>query len=305
MKNIKRRDFLRSGMIAGGAILVGPRFASAFGNPGPIQVEADIVTISGDDPFKNMVELLEPLGGIGRFVKAGQSVGILINSPWKNPGFYTHPDVALALARLCVEAGAGKIVCFKPVPSGYWEKSREFMNLESLIQDFTYGGERVEIDIPKGVSLKKAEIFKTFTEVDVYISVPVAKHHMGTIFSGNLKGLMGVSSSSTNRHMHSPDGEYTYDKPEYLAQCIADLNLIRKPDLCIVDAIECAKSNGPAGPGETVQPNQIIAGTDPLAIDVYSARLIGFDSSEIFTFQRAYEHGLGEINPGKLKIVNL
>jgi uncharacterized protein (DUF362 family) len=229
----------------------------------------------------------------------------LINSPWKNPGYYTQPDVALAVAKLCKDAGAGKIICFKPVPSGYWEKSREFGNFESLIQDFTYGGNRIEVDIPKGVFLKKAEIFESFNEVDVYISIPVAKHHMGTIFSGNLKGLMGVASSNTNRHMHSPDGEYTYDNAEYLAQCIADLNLIRKPDLCVVDAIECATNNGPAGPGETCRPNKIIAGTDLLAIDVYAARLIGFDTNEILTFLKAYAHGLGEIDPGKLKVVEL
>ena len=33
---------------------------------------------------------------------------------------------------------------------------------------------RIEIEIPKGVELKKAEIFKIFMDVDVYISIPVA-----------------------------------------------------------------------------------------------------------------------------------
>ena len=305
MKNLKRRDFLRTSIITGGAILIGPRIVSALSKPSVTPVEADIVTISGDDPMMNMAKLLEPLGGISRYVKSGQSVGILINSPWKNPGYYTNPDVALAVAKLCLEAGAVSIVCFKPVPSGYWEKSKEYVSSETMVKGFTYGGERIEVDIPRGISLKKAEIFKTFNEVDVYISIPVAKHHMGTIFSGNLKGLMGVSTSNTNRHMHSPDGQYTYDNEEYLAQCVADLNLIRKPDLCVVDAIECATNNGPAGPGETCRPNKIVAGTDPLALDVYAARLIGFNPDDILTFPKAYAHGLGEIDPGKLKILEL
>jgi uncharacterized protein (DUF362 family) len=114
---------------------------------------------------------------------------------------------------------------------------------------------------------------------------------------------MGVSSSNTNRHMHSPDGEYTYDEEEFLAQCIADLNLLRKPDLCIIDAIECAINNGPAGPGTTVKPNKIIAGKDPLATDVYAAQLIGFSPDDILTFRFASEHDLGEIDPGKLKLL--
>ena len=50
----------------------------------------------------------------------------------------------------------------------------------------------------------------------MFISIPVAKHHAGVIFSGNLKGMMGASSDDTNRNMHSPEGDYTYDKEEYL-----------------------------------------------------------------------------------------
>jgi uncharacterized protein (DUF362 family) len=117
--------------------------------------------------------------------------------------------------------------------------------------------------------------------------------------------MMGVSSSYTNRHMHSPDGEYTYDEHEYLAQCIADLCLIRKPDLCIVDAIECSLNNGPAGPGETIKPNKIIAGRDPLALDVYAAGILGIYTDDILTFKRAYELGIGEIDPKKLKLLEL
>jgi uncharacterized protein (DUF362 family) len=94
--------------------------------------------------------------------------------------------------------------------------------------------------------------------------------------------------------MHSPDGEYTYAKQEYLSQCIADLNLIRQPDLCVVDAIECALNNGPRGPGETVKPNKILAGTDLVAVDAYSADLIGFDLADVPSIGMAARHGLGK-----------
>jgi len=130
----------------------------------------------------------------------------------------------------------------------------------------------------------------------------VAKHHNGTIFSGVLKGLMGVSSRDTNRFMHSPDGEYTYSKEEYLSGCIADLNLIRLPDLSIMDAGICATNNGPRGPGDTTSPERILAGTDALAMDVYASSLIGMDPKEILTFQLAKEHGLGNNDLESIKI---
>jgi uncharacterized protein (DUF362 family) len=313
MSKLKRRDFLRTGLMAGGAVILANNLTgSEFLMDRPMQFQPpsegeipDIVTISGANPEESISRLLEPLGGIGQFVRSGQTVGLLLNSPWKNPGYYTKPDVAISLANLCLQAGAKEIICFSPASQAYWERGLLFEKYKSVIQRFRYGSDQIEVEIPKGVSLKKAHIYKELKEVDVFISVPVAKHHAGVLFSGNLKGMMGVSSDNTNRNMHSPEGDYTYDKHEYLAQCIADLNLIRKPDLCIVDATECALNNGPGGPGKTIKPGKILAGKDPVAMDVYSASLIGFNPVDILTVKRANEHGLGEINPAKVKLLEL
>ncbi len=302
MKRHTRRSFIKTSILAGGATIIGsqlmPKFLHAsFQTPFP-----DIVTIAGNDPLKAIPKLLEQFGGIGNFIKTGNSVGILINSPWKNPGTYTHPDIPLSVIKLCLDAGAKEIVVFKSASAAYWERGNYSTQFEAMIKKFKYSSERKEVDIPGGVALKKATIFKDFLETDIFISVPVAKHHAGVLFSGNLKGLMGVSSGETNRYMHSPKGDYNYDEHEYLAQCIADLNLLRKPDLCIVDATECVLSNGPAGPGDTVKPNKIIAGIDPVALDVYAATLIGFSNNDILTFDKARKLGIGETDISKLTI---
>jgi uncharacterized protein (DUF362 family) len=304
MKKITRRKFVKTSVALSGAALIGSQFPGILRANAPIGLP-DVVTISGSEPMDQIPKLLEPLGGFQKFVKTGDRVGILVNSPWINPGTYTSPDVALSIAKLCKDAGAKEIICFKPVRENYWEESRYFEDLGSLTSDIIYGDERIEIEIPKGVELKKAEIFKIFMEADVYISIPVAKHHSGTLFSGNLKGLMGISSRTTNRYMHSPDGEYTYSKQEYLSQCIADLNLIRQPDLCIVDAIECVLENGPRGPGNTVKPNLLLAGIDPVALDTYAANLIGFDLNSIPTMTMASALGLGKSDLAGLNVMQL
>jgi uncharacterized protein (DUF362 family) len=293
MKTFNRRKFIRSSLALGGVTLLGNQLFPKFLRASLPQSGPDIWVTAGDDPKTAVNKLLEAMGGIQKFVSNGDVVGLLINSPWKHPGYYTNPDVALAVMAESMKAGAKEIVCFKPVPDGYWEKSRYFEEMKDAISNIRYGESRRNVDIARGVYLKQAEIFEVFTEVDVYINIPVAKHHNGTNFSGTLKGLMGVSSSTTNRYMHSPDGEYTYDKQEYLSQCIADLNLIRQPDLCVVDAIECAVNNGPRGPGETVKPNKILAGTDMVAVDTYSAALIGFGLEEVPSIGMAARHGLG------------
>lgn len=306
MKNkITRRKFVKSTLAVGGATLLSSPLLPNMLSAATPNAFPDIVTIKGDDVMENTKLLLEPLGGIKKFVPQGKTVGILINSPWVHPGMYTHPDLAISVVKLCKEAGASKIVCFKPVREEYWEESKYYEENKNLIDELVYGEERVEVDIPKGVELKKATIFKLFLDVDVYISIPVAKHHSGTFFSGNLKGLMGVSSSNTNRHMHSPDGEYTYDKHEYLSQCIADLNLIRQPDLCIVDALECGMENGPRGPGETIQPNKLLAGIDPVALDTFSVNMLEFDPYDVLTLEKAAKHGLGKVDMDKLIVMSL
>jgi len=304
MTKITRRKFVKTSAAIGGATIIGSQFPGIL-KAGIPEGLPDIVTISGVDPMAGVPQLCESLGGIDKFIKSDDTVGILVNSPWKHPGTYTSPDVALSVANFCLESGAGKVVCFKPVRDGFWEESQYFDQMKKQIETITYCNERTTVGIPGGLELKEADIFKEFLDVNVYINIPVAKHHAGTIFSGNLKGLMGVSSSNTNRHMHSPDGEYTYSKHDYLAQCIADLNLIRKPDLCIVDAIECVLENGPRGPGETTKPNKIIAGTDPVALDVYASALMGLDTEDILTVHKAHQLGLGEVDLGKLTILEL
>ena len=301
MKPINRRNFLKSSIVLGGTALgasVLPKFSTAGILSGP----PDIISISSANPMQNVIKLLDPLGGIGSFVKAGQSIGFLVNSPWTYPGYYTHPDIVLSMMKLCKEAGAGSIICYKPVREGYWEESRYFEEMKPLIEEVIYGEERVTVDIPNGKLLNSADVFSIFMESDVFINIPVAKHHNGTLFSGVLKGLMGVSSRDTNRFMHSPDGEYTYAKEEYLSGCIAALNRIRQPDLSIMDASICAITNGPRGPGDTTAPERILAGTDPLAMDVYASRLIGMEPSDILTFIKAKEHGLGNNDISRIKV---
>lgn len=305
MKKLNRRAFIKKGALVTGAAILSSKVYPGLLNGNFSFVPPDLLSISGDNILENTARLFAEAGGIDRFVKQGNTVGLLVNSPWKHPGFYTNPDIPLAVAHYCLEAGASEIVCFKPVPDGYWEKGNLYSKMDSLIPRIRYSDERIEKDIPDGKELKRAEIFRDFMEVDVFINIPVAKHHAGTGYSGTMKGLMGVSSSATNRHMHSPDGEYTYDKQEYLSQCIADLNLLRKPDLCIVDAIECGLNNGPRGPSETSKPNRILLGKDSLATDVYAAKLAGFYPEDILTFRYAKELGLGKSNIDEISVLNL
>ena len=82
---------------------------------------------------------------------------------------------------------------------------------------------------------------------------------------------------------------------EFLSQCIADVNLLRKPDLCVFDGTEVITTNGPYGPGKLIKPQVVFAGVDRVAVDVYGANLLGLKGEEVQTSKMAHEHGLGQI----------
>ena len=51
-----------------------------------------------------------------------------------------------------------------------------------------------------------------------------------------------------------------------------------------------------------VTPQKIIAGTDRVAVDAYSAKVLGLDVEKVHMIKMAYEHGFGEMNLDKLQI---
>jgi uncharacterized protein (DUF362 family) len=140
----------------------------------------------------------------------------------------------------------------------------------------------------------------------VFINVPIVKNHEGTQVTANLKNMMGACSGSTNRYFHKGSGKggllSFYSDTEFLSQCIADVNLIRQPNLCIVDATEFVTNNGPAGPGELKKAHKVVAGTNCVSVDAYCATLLGFNPVDVLMIRYASELGIGEIDLKKLAV---
>ena len=189
-----------------------------------------------------------------RFVKPGATVGLLINAPdwWKLPGSHTHPDLTLAVIVAALEAGAKEIHYLIDPLAGYWKRSTlaakygtEIGAVKKCSRNY------VEKEVARNKTLKKASVVKEFLDCDVFVNLPIIKHHVGVGMSGNLKNLMGVNTNASNQFFHAGSGaKGEYDDIPFLAQCVADLNTLRKPDLCVADATEFLLTNGPSGPGE-------------------------------------------------------
>jgi uncharacterized protein (DUF362 family) len=295
MKNsLSRREFLRNAALAGAAAAIVPNdiLASVSSQNAAVRV----VAVKGADYYKNAIAAVDMLGGIGKFVKIGDRVVILANSPWNNPGSYTNSDITLAVLKMCLAAGAKEVITLNMISPEYWKRGVQGANHILEISSLKSSSSKIMKEIPLAKVLKNGEFSAELFDSDVYINIPIAKDHKGTRFSGNLKNLMGACPGTTNRRLHMPEGKTGdfYAFGEHLSQCIADINLVRMPNLSVCDVTEAITTNGPAGPGEIVKPQTVLAGTDALAVDVVGASLIGLNPKEILLFGFAAEHKLGE-----------
>jgi len=308
-KKIRRRDFLEKSAKVGlsaafGGSLISPFFHGSCSTVSKRE-KIDIAVVSGSDYLNSAVKAVNLLGGMEKFVPKNSRVAILPNTQSRHPGTYTKPEIIRAVIRMCKEAGAKEVNCLSWLSTKAWEATglrkaveEEEANLKIVAREESLFK---TISIPKGKTLKEAKIMRELFENDVFIDLPITKDHAGNKFTGTMKNLMGLDFPTVNRFFHTGDAEHA-DDIEHLDQCIADLNTIIKPDLCVVDATELITTNGPFGPGKLAKPLKVVAGVDRVAIDAYCCTLWGMEGKDIVMIKRGYEHGLGEIDLEKVKI---
>lgn len=298
-------EWSRRGVLAAGAALAcGPALGGAWPRvsaAGTAAQPVDLCAVTGTDPYQATLKAMEQLGGIGRFVTKGATVGLLINHQFRNPGAHVNPDVAAAVATLCWEAGAKSILSLKDERFTYWR--REGRSQDAVRNITSCSGNYVTVEVPRGQALRKAEVIKEFFAADVLINVAVAKDHEGTRYACVLKNAMGALTYNTCQFFHFGHGKGGwYGDVEFLSQCVADLNLLRTPDLAVADATTILTSSGPFGPGKLAKPQTVVAGASAVSVDAYCTRFLGLDASRVAMIVRSAALGLGETNMSKVKV---
>jgi len=279
---------------AGLGLLSAPDLVRAVENvfAGPL----DLAVVKGDDPAGNTLKAIQALGGIEQFVKTGDKVAVKPNPVTGNRpevASTTNPDVLETVVKLCIDAGAEDVVVLSHDSERNFERN-------GLLDAATRGGGRVlaansrdlyrPVPVIRGKLLENLEIIAEILDADVFINIPIAKHHSAAELTLGLKNLMGINWNRGYFHQMG------------LHQAIADLSTVVKPDLTIMDANRILLTNGPSGPGQTRDALTVIAGTDPVAVDAYTTTLFDRDAMEIGHIRYAYEQGVGQIDLKKLNI---
>ncbi len=309
-KEITRRSFIKkSAAIGTTTILAGKALDKVLDTSvdAVAQGRVDVSVVEGSDYYRSTLKAVEELGGVTRFIPKGSKVAILPNAQRNNPGSYTSPEVVRGVIKLCKDAEADAIDIITLQPLQNWESMdyTDMFNREGVglkIVDRRDESLFKTVPISRGLALKEAQIMKELDNYDLFVNVPITKDHAGTKFTGTLKNMMGLNFSRNNRTFHKQNWDTDINAIKHLEQCVADLNLIVKPALNIVDATEFITTMGPFGPGELARPNKVIAGVDRVAIDAYCCTLWGLKPEEIYSLGFANKHGLGEIDPENVNI---
>ena len=264
--------------------------------------EMPVVAVAeGKDYARTTRAALGLLGGIARFVRAGATVVVKPNMGWDRnaeQGANTHPLVVRTVVEECLKAGARKIKVFDRscnderrcyVNSGIEPALKGMRNVEVKYLE----EERFKKVTLNGKVLKEWELYGEALAADVYINIPVAKHHgLSTLTLGlkNVMGIMGGNRGSIHRH---------------LDEALADVHAVFRPHLTIIDATRILTAHGPQGgdPRDVKVLNKVIASTDIVAADAYASTLFGMKPEEIATTVAAYRRGLGEMDLNKVRIV--
>ncbi|MBI4882105.1 MAG: DUF362 domain-containing protein [Planctomycetes bacterium] len=318
-----RREFLRKSLwLTGGAAFTSPFWASLLGvkryrrgggvrlerrwdalNPAPpeaVDLAALRLPVAGPAAAADFAAaaemtrtIIEALGGMGRFVSPGDTVYVKPNIGWARRPEYaatTNPDVVGEIVRLAKAAGArdvqvGDRSCEEPRKC--YEESRIGPAVEAAGGRMVFPREYVRVRSPLDPA-REWLVDANYLAADKVISAAIAKHHAltgATLAMKNLFGAVGGERSRLHQRVH---------------ESIAELALLLRPTLCLVDGLRALASNGPQGGSLSYveHPLAIVAGVDPVAVDAFALRHMfggryGGSAALPRFVARAEEYGVG------------
>ncbi len=261
----------------------------------------DLVAVKGGEPDVMFRKGIDALGGISKFIKKGQKVVVKPNIGWDvtpERAANTNPILVSEIVQQCISAGASDVYVFDHTCDN-WQRCYKNSGIESGVKKV--GGKMSpgnsekyyrDVKIPNGKSLIKAKEHELILNSDVFINVPILKHHGGTRLTIAMKNLMGIVWDRGYWHRND------------LHQCIADYATYRKPNLNIVDAYYVMKQNGPRGVSkdDVVVMKSLLISTDMVAIDTAATKLFGMNPTEVRYIQLASEQKVGRMDLENLNI---
>lgn len=258
----------------------------------------EIFRTYGTEYCKMTMELLEE-ADLCELIPKGARIGIKPNLMAPIPaefGATTHPEVVEGIIVYLKENGFNDI----SIIEGSWvgdktSDSFEYCGYNKLSQK--YGVTLVDTQLEKSYSVKHGDmdvnICNCVKDVDFMINVPVLKGHCQTNITCALKNMKGLIPNSEKRRFHAMG----------LFKPIAVLNSCIKQDFIVADHI-CGDLDSEGG-GNPFYSNCVMVARDPVLLDAYCCKLMGYELSDVPYIGFCEEEGVGSADLSKLKLRTL
>ena len=143
---------------------------------------------------------------------------------------------------------------------------------------------------PKAEMLAMYDIFEEIQIPEIFkksniIHLPTVKTHGHTTTTGAMKNAFGGLIPKYRHHAHKKIHEILVD-------LLAIQKEIHKGIFAVMDGTVCGNGAGPRTMTPCIE-NTILAGSDQVAIDAISSKIMGFDPMKIDYIKTAHDRGLG------------
>ncbi len=254
-----------------------------------------LAMVHGADRGASVTAALAALGGMERFIQTGDRVLLKVNAAFAAPpmiGATTHPEVVTRVARLCFEAGAHQVLvtdnpindpasCFALTGIAAAAQAAGAQLLLPTDQRFE------NYSLPNGRLIRRWPLLRApLRQVNKVIGLaPVKDHHRSgaSMTLKNWYGLLGGRRNIFHQEIHT---------------IIAELAMLIRPTLVILDGTASMMRNGPTGGSlDDLKPTQtLIAGTDPVAVDAAGAALLDKTVDDLPYLRMAERLGVGTVD---------
>lgn len=240
---------------------------------------------------KVLEESINLIGGVARFIPKNATVLIkpnFLRAASRESMVLTDPAVVRAVALICFQAGAGKVLVGDSPAAGslkpVLQKSGYLDILANTGIEYVEFNEWVE---KKGTEFPHLILAKAVFDADVVINIAKVKTHAHTGLTLAVKNCFGCIPGLRKSQWHVKAGK----DPLHFAKMLVDVALLVNPTLNILDAVWGMEGNGP-GNGTPRKFNAILASDNPFALDMIMAKILGYPLDQLPVHNAAKEMGV-------------
>jgi uncharacterized protein (DUF362 family)/Pyruvate/2-oxoacid:ferredoxin oxidoreductase delta subunit len=251
---------------------------------------------------QQLTHLLAPLGGMAAFVTAGQRVLLkpnLLSAKPPSAAVTTHPVLVQAVAELVQQAG-GQVLIGDSPGIGSLERVAEKSGIAAVAKGV--GAQLVVFQDTQQVSgsgvFRQFELSREYLAADVVINLPKLKTHEMMTLTCGVKNLYGTVVGAAKAGLHLTAGR----SKELFAGLLLEIAQARPVALTIVDAICAMEGDGPSS-GTPRQVGWLLAGGNPVAVDLVPGRLAGIPHELLPVEQEARRRKLPGANWEEVELV--